>query len=96
MGEPPETLGAARVLAFAVVDESVIPTGRTTHRIGGEVIGPAAGLVIARYEGDGSFYLFYCGTEWQVVTDPCHDSLESAKEQAEYEYCGVTACWRAR
>jgi hypothetical protein len=97
MGEPPETLDGARVLWFAVIDGSVTPTGGTTHRIEDQVLGPAAGLAIARYDdGDGQFYLFYCDPTWQVVTDTCHPLLELAWEQAEFEYRGVSARWRTR
>jgi hypothetical protein len=96
MGEPPELLDGARVLAFAVVDAAVAPTGGTTHRIGDEVLGPAAGLAIARYDGDGQFYLFYCDPAWRVVTDTCHPTLELAREQAEFEYRGVSARWHTR
>jgi hypothetical protein len=97
MSEPPELLHGARVLAFAVIDTAVAPTGGTTHRIGSEVLGPAAGLAIAQYEeGDGPFYLFYCDPVWQVVTDTCHATLELAREQAEFEYCGVSARWHTR
>jgi hypothetical protein len=96
MGEPPETLDGARVLAFSVIDGSVTPTGGTTHRIEDEVLGPAAGLAIAQYDGDGQFYLFYCDPAWQVVTDTCHPSLELAREQAEFEYSGVSSRWHIR
>lgn len=51
MGEPPALLDGARVLAFAVVDPAVVPTGGTTYRIGSEVLRPVAGLAIARYDG---------------------------------------------
>ena len=97
MDEPPGLLDGARVLAFAVVDASVVPTGGTTHRIEDEMLGPAAGLAIAKYDdGDGQFYLFYCDPAWQVVTDTCHPSLELARDQAEFEYRGVSARWRIR
>jgi hypothetical protein len=96
MGEPPEELDGARVLAFAVVDGSVAPTGGTTHRVGDEVLGPAAGPAIARYDGDGQCYLFYCDQAWQVVTDTCHPTLALAREQAEFEYRGVSARWHTR
>jgi hypothetical protein len=96
MGEPPELLDGARVLAFAVVDAAVTPTGATTHRIESAVMGPAAGLAIARYDGDEQFYLFYCDPAWQVVTDTCHPSQKLAREQAEFEYRGVSACWHIR
>ena len=96
MSEPPEELDGARVLAFAVVTELVTPTGGTTHRAGTAVLGPAAGLAIARYDGDGPFYLFYCDAGWRVATDTCHPTSESARAQAEFEYRGVSAHWRTR
>lgn len=96
MGEPPETLDGARVLAFAVLDASVAPTGRTTHRIGRDVLGPAAGLALAQYDGDDQVYLFYCDPTWEVVTDTSHPSLELAREQAEFEYRGVSVHWQTR
>ena len=96
MGESPDLLEGARVLGFAVVDASVVPTGGTTHRVEAVVLGPAAGLAIARYDGDEQFYLFYCDPAWQVVTDTCHPSLELAREQAEFEYRGVSALWHTR
>lgn len=97
MDEPPGLLDGARVLAFTVVDVSVVSTGGTTHRIEDEMLGPAAGLAIAKYDGgDGQFYLFYCDPAWQVVTDTCHSSQELAREQAEFEYRGVSARWNIR
>ncbi len=94
MRPPPAMLDGARVLKFAVLDVSTEPTGGTTHRIGDVVLGPAAGLAIARYDGDPPFYLFYCDPAWEVVTDTCHPTLELAHEQAEFEYRGVSSLWQ--
>jgi hypothetical protein len=93
---PPELLDGARVLAFAVADAPVAPTGGTTHRIESEALGPAAGLAIARFDGDRQFYLFYCDPAWQVVADTCHSTMERAREQAEFEYRGMSARWHTR
>lgn len=91
---PPTELDGARVLAFAVVDESVVPTGGTVHRVGNEVLAPVAGLAIARYDGEAQYYLIYCDWEWRVITDTSHTRLELAREQAEFEYQGVSGRWR--
>ena len=34
----------------------------------------------------GQDYLFYCDVAWNSVTDTYHDSMESAVEQAEFEF----------
>ena len=96
MGEPPAELDGARILAFAVIEGSVVLSGGTTHRIGNEQLGPADGLAIAQYEGDSQFYLFYCDSTWHVVTDTCHLTLELAYKQAEFEYRGVSSKWHTR
>ncbi len=95
MSEPPKLIDGARVLAFAVITPDVFPTGSTTHRAKGEVQGLATGLAIARYDNrEDVVYLFSCNSEWQVFTDTCHLSLDQAYDQAEFEYCGVTAHWQ--
>ena len=93
--EVPKVIDGARVITFAVIDDSVTSTGRTTHWIDGDKLGAVAGLAIARYDRDGEFYLFYCDAQWQVLSDTCHITEELARAQAEFEYAGVSACWRA-
>jgi hypothetical protein len=92
VSEPQDSIDGARVLAFAAIDDSVTSTGRTVHRAGTEVLGPFSGLVIARYDGDNQFYLFYCDQDWRVVSDTLHSSEESARKQADFEYRGLD--WR--
>lgn len=91
MSEPPADFDDARVLAYAIIDATVTPTGGTAHNVGGALIGPAARLAIVRYDGDSAYYLFYCDAEWRVITDTCHSSEHDAREQAEFEYHGISA-----
>ncbi len=74
------------ILTQAVLTDRHIPTGRTVHRIGGNVVPPPAALQIARYEGDPGFYLFYCSATGEVVTDTYHETLDAALDQAEFEF----------
>src|SRR5262245_54841164 len=91
MGTPPQYLDDARVLRYAIVGDGVTPTGKTVHRLHPSgVMGSAAALAIYQYDGDGCCYLFYCDTEWNVLTDTWHESLEAAVKQAEFEYMGLT------
>ncbi len=52
-----------------------------------------AGLAICQYPGEDAYNLFGCDEEWQSVTDTWHQMLEHAKEQAEFEYEGMTCSW---
>jgi hypothetical protein len=94
MDRPPNALDGARVICFAKVSDAVNPTGKTTHRKDGEVLSPAAALAICQYSGDSQFYLFYCDEGWIVQTDTCHMTLDEAKDQAQFEYEGISSHWK--
>jgi hypothetical protein len=94
MPEIPKTLDGAIVLYHTVIDQRHQATGKCSHTVAGELLGAASGLAISRYERCDSFYLFYCDTNWKVITDTCHTTLEDAMAQAEYEYEGVNETWQ--
>ncbi|HEX8002066.1 MAG TPA: hypothetical protein VF519_05170 [Mycobacteriales bacterium] len=85
---PPGELDGATVLRVADLGD-VAASGRTRHVVYGEPQGTFAALAIARYDSDPACYLFYCDADWRVVTDTCHDTIEGALAQAEFEYPGV-------
>jgi len=89
----PKELDGARLLYFAEITEAVCHTGRTIHRVNGQVLGPAGGLAICQYADSTQFYLFYCSADWAVLTDTCHESLDEARHQAEWEYEGISKYW---
>jgi hypothetical protein len=93
MLQPSNHLNGARLVCFAEVTKAVRPTAGTTHRKGGEALGPARGLAICQYADESYFYLFYCDADWAVLTDTFHLSLEGAMRQAEFEYEGISRQW---
>lgn len=50
-------------------------------------------MAICQYEGQDDYFLFGCNADWDSVTDTWHQTLEEAKEQAEFEYEGVSETW---
>lgn len=94
MENAPIEVGGARTILFSKVDNRQRHTGNSRQIVAGKLMGPAAGLAICQYEGDSGFYLFGCDKDWNSITDTWHDSLIDAKEQAEFEYEGVTATWQ--
>lgn len=91
---PPKQIGGAKVICFAFIDSRVQPTGNCEQIVGSVLQGPAAGIAICQYGGDGCFYLFGCDPDWHSATDTWHESLEDAKHQAEFEYVGVSKVWQ--
>jgi hypothetical protein len=74
---PPSFLDGARVLFRATGDFGV--TGEGT---------PIVALVIARYDDDrqDAVYSFACDSQWNVVGDLLHSSIEEAQREAELYY----------
>jgi hypothetical protein len=89
---PPADLDGAKVIATAVIDETVRATQGTIHHGPDGVIPTASALAIV--ESEVSVYLFYCDHEWQVLADTWHRSVSEAKAQAEFEYAGISKLWK--
>lgn len=92
MASAPSEFDGAKVIATAVVDETVRPTGGTIHRGPDGVIPSASALAIV--EGETGIFLLYCDREWQVLADTWHVSVSDAKAQAEFEYDGISRVWK--
>ena len=82
------------MIYYSPIDHRHRPTDKCRQIVASVLQGPIAGLAICQYPGESSYYLLGCDTEWQQVTDTWHETLEQAKEQAEFEYDGVTSTWK--
>jgi hypothetical protein len=95
MKKIPKEVGGARVVLYTPIDERHRHTGDCRQIVAGELMGAAAGLAICQHdEEESSFYLFGCDEDWETLTDTWHPTLEEAKEQAEFEYEGVSVTWQ--
>jgi hypothetical protein len=83
---------SANYLLHIPIDERHRCTNRCAQFIDGQLANATDGLAIGQYEQDG-FYLFGCDSEWRCVTDTRHQTLQDAKQQAEFEYEGVSQTW---
>ncbi len=79
------------MLLHASLDSRQRATGQTNHIVDGATLGTISGLAIC--SADGGFYLFYCDSEWNDLTDTWHLTIEDAKDQAEFEFEGVSSTW---
>jgi hypothetical protein len=68
-------------------------TGRTTHRSGVDTLPSPAELRIVKYAGDVGYLLLHLDDELNEITDTHHDSLESAFEQANWEFSIARSDW---
>ncbi len=82
---PPPFLDGARVLQVASLSRAQ-PTGATRHVVNGNEVTDFAALAVAQYDGSVTAYLFYCDSDWRVVTDTEHESVRMAIEQAHFEF----------
>jgi hypothetical protein len=93
MKPAPQTVGGFPVVCYSLIDERHRFTGQTKQVVRGVLMGAMAGLAICQLPDAQQFYLFGCDGDWHVVTDTWHQSLDDAKEQAEFEYEGVSQTW---
>lgn len=89
-------IGGAKILEFVTLTSENKRTGATKHIIGGQEQTDFSGLAICQYEGDDSFYLFYCDSDWKELTDTWHEDIESAKNQASFEFIGLERKWKKK
>jgi hypothetical protein len=92
---PPPALEHARVIWYAVVDETVLWTGRQRLYVGEELLGPVPRLAICQREidGDADYLLVHCTEKWDVLGVIPNPSVDKLKEKAERWYCGINERW---
>jgi hypothetical protein len=91
---PPPVLASARVLAYAVVDEGVLFTGRQKLFVAGRELGPVPRLAIARMLAGGELVLLHCDADWDVLATVAFPSVEDAKRHAEDAYAELGGRWQ--
>jgi ClpX C4-type zinc finger protein len=89
----PPVLDGARVLEYAVLDESVSYSGHSSLFIDGKELGPVPCLAICQVKNEAGVLLFHCSGEWRVLGAAEHPTVAEAKDCAESIYRGVSAHW---
>ena len=94
---PPPVLEGARVIAYAIVDDTVRWTGRQKLFHGDEPVGAVPRLAICLpLAGDlQDFLLFHCDASWSVLAVSGTPTLAATKEMAEHAYAGIDTRWMA-
>ena len=92
---PPPVVDMARVIAYAILDESVEWTGRQTLFVDGKELGSVPRLILCQNIGGDlkDILLFHCNEAWECLGTSGTDTLTNAKAQAEQAYRGITSKW---
>ena len=91
--EIPTNIGRSKVILYSQIDQRHIPTGTCKNEIDGVLMKNAKWAAITQYDNDSGYYLFFC-YESDQLSDTYHGTIEEAKEQAEFEYEGITSTWK--
>ena len=100
---PPPVLDSARVLEYAILDQSVLFTNKLHLYAGSERVGAVPHLAICQDLHTDDLMLFHCDKEWDVIAvqawnGPAAEpvaSVEDIKGRAEHYYTGLLAKWVA-
>ena len=92
---PPPALDSARVIAYAIVDDSVKWTGRQKLFHDGKEIGPVPCLALCQNVwGDWKvIHVFHCDEDWEVLASGGGETIEEAQASTEAAYRGISAKW---
>src|SRR6266404_6227603 len=93
---PPPVLCFARLLAYAIVDESVVFTGKRQVYVEGKPLGRVPCLALCQdvAPDEDEIMLFHCDEQWNVLgVSGGETDLEAAKADAEVAYRGIAAKW---
>lgn len=97
--KPPPVLGNARVIEYAILDESVTYSGHSSLFVGKpdeglKELGPVPCLAIAKDLKTGEIALLHCDEEWDLLGfGGGYQSVERAKASAERAYHGISSRW---
>ena len=94
MTTPPPELDGAKVLKYAILQDDVENTGDVLHRVNGQELVDVAALAICQFPTNDDLYIFYCDSNWTVLTDLCRETMAAALGQAEFEYRGISQHWK--
>jgi ClpX C4-type zinc finger len=92
---PPPVINMARVIAYAFVEGHVRWTGNQRLYVGGALLGAVPRLALCQsLRGSlNDILLHHCDHEWAVLGTSGAPTLDSAKEQAERAYKGISPQW---
>lgn len=93
--KPPQVLDCARVIEYAIVNDSVTYEERKTFFVGGHLLGEIPKLAICQNLGESEFLLFHCDKDWNVLGAAGLQSIDQAKRKIERSYHGITKEWKS-
>lgn len=94
--QPPPVLDSARLLAYAVLDETVRYSGHSSLFVDGKELGAVPCLAICQPSGASGIsgvLLFHCSDDWTVLGAAEYPSVAEAKRRAEHIYRGLYSHW---
>ena len=88
---PPPALDGGRLLAYAIVDETVAHTGASTLHVDGKPIGAVPRLAVVQHET--GVLLLFCDERWNSIGVVECPSVAEAQRRTESEYRGLSTKW---
>jgi hypothetical protein len=93
VNKPPPALNQARVLEYAVLDESVAYSGHSYIFIDGKELGPVPRLAICDGDDQSVVRVLLCDHDWTVLGVTGYGSLIETKNRLERMYHVASSCW---
>lgn len=91
----PATIGDMQMLHWSPIDARHTVTGACRHfNLSTGCEDPVPSVIAIVTGGADQFFLMQFNSDLQFITDTCHETLDEAFSQAEFEYKGISATWQ--
>src|SRR5215469_9853539 len=90
---PPPVLDGGRLLAYAIVDGSIVHTSKSTLYVDGKLLGRVPKLAICQSQDTTETLLLFCDEGWNSLGAVACASMDEARKRAESEYRGIESKW---
>ena len=91
---PDIVLNCARVIAYALVDDSVTYIERGNFFVNGELLAAVPRLAICQNLDEEDIMIFHCDNKWNVLgASGGNHTVKEAKKWAESSYKGINNKW---
>jgi len=81
MNEPPPVIGSARLLEYAMIDSSIVFTGRSVIYVDGKLLGPVPRLAVCQVITGSEIILYHCDEEWDILAATSDKTVIEAMAQ---------------
>lgn len=94
--EPPTSINGFTVIEYGYFSRETLPLGYVPAQDGSVPLRPVRNLAICTAKGVDGYYLLFCDSDWNHVTQEFNETLAYTKRAPLKEFGQDVVAWRTR